>query len=502
MADQPDVAEEQTPERIQDFVFQRELAEVYLLLDYLSGRSDRSLTHAIADADGSGKISIEEICRISWPPEGSKPEQAAQAATLLLAKDALNSAAKPATGTSIAFTLLVAGDDESAEAWRQQGHGFANWLRRAFSFRKRQAAAPPRAPAGPNPPAGGGGSPPPPGGSRGAFPSGSNAVPSRASLARVAYPGLIGSARRSYWTFNLIIGFLFAWLIMTCALSWNIAAGRAIVARLDAIEKDRAVIDGKIEKAESAPAGGSQAAGTATDPNAAPSQNGATQSAAVQAANSTPVNRYCTRPLRLGPAKTPDGREIKQFESVTQRQLCDQVDENRVLYISSCLHIHSWLTPWRSLGLESPAERERACAPLPTDTKSAEIRAIPLSEHQRASVLVEILATAVLPIFYGFLGAGAAVVRDIWSKMRDFLLLPRDLTLSLGRLALGAVIGACIGLFISPSTGSAPSGATLTTAVALTPSALSFIAGFGVEGVFVALESLIKRVFNIPDPKT
>jgi hypothetical protein len=35
--------------------------------------------------------------------------------------------------------------------------------------------------------------------------------------------------------------------------------------------------------------------------------------------------------------------------------------------------------------------------------------------------------------------------------MRDSLLSPRDLTLALGQLALGAVIGACIGLFVTPS---------------------------------------------------
>ena len=35
---------------------------------------------------------------------------------------------------------------------------------------------------------------------------------------------------------------------------------------------------------------------------------------------------------------------------------------------------------------------------------------------------------------------------------------------------------------------------------ALSTSALAFIAGFGVEGVFVALESLVRRVFNISDP--
>jgi hypothetical protein len=88
------------------------------------------------------------------------------------------------------------------------------------------------------------------------------------------------------------------------------------------------------------------------------------------------------------------------------------------------------------------------------------------------------------------------VVRNLWGKMRDSLLQPRDLTLSLGQLALGAVIGACIGLFINPSGSQGSAG--LTAAVTLTPSALSFIAGFYVEGVFVALEAFMRRVFNLP----
>jgi hypothetical protein len=104
-----------------------------------------------------------------------------------------------------------------------------------------------------------------------------------------------------------------------------------------------------------------------------------------------------------------------------------------------------------------------------------------------------VLATSVLPLCYGLLGAGVAVVRNIWSKMRDRLLSPRDLILSLGQMAQGAVVGACIGMFVTPS--------GVVSLVTLTPSALSFIAGFGVEGVFVMLESLIKRVFNIPEQK-
>ena len=188
--------------------------------------------------------------------------------------------------------------------------------------------------------------------------------------------------------------------------------------------------------------------------------------------------------------------KLSQYDTATQRQLCDQLYDNRLLYDSGCGQARDWLRFWRFFHIES-APSGGACV-----TRAMHNNPASIAEHQRASVLVEILAIAVLPIFYEILGAGAAAVRDLWSKTRDFLLLPRDMTLSWGRLALGAVIGACIGLFVSPTTGTAgQTGPALTTAVTLTPSALSFIAGFGVEGIFVALETIIKRVFNIPDAK-
>lgn len=119
---------------------------------------------------------------------------------------------------------------------------------------------------------------------------------------------------------------------------------------------------------------------------------------------------------------------------------------------------------------------------------------------QWAAVELTVLGGAVLPIFYGVLGAGAAVVRSISAKMRDSLLSPRDLRLSLVQLVLGAIIGGCVGLFITPTTDPSQSAGGLLGSVHLSASALCFVAGFGVDGVFVALESLIARVFNMPDP--
>ena len=103
------------------------------------------------------------------------------------------------------------------------------------------------------------------------------------------------------------------------------------------------------------------------------------------------------------------------------------------------------------------------------------------------------LGNSVLPICYGILGAAAAVLRLLSRRMRLSLLTPRDLTLSLQQLALGAVVGACIGLFVA--TPESSSGGTLLGSVKLSGSALSFVAGFGVDAVFSALEALIARLF-------
>jgi hypothetical protein len=206
---------EVTQDQVQDFIFLRELAEVYLLLDHLSGRSDKSLAAAISKA---GKVSIEQICQIAWPPKGTSVEQAAQAATLLMAKDFLNATAKPANGASIAFTLLVAGDDEPTAVQR-------SWLKRYWRSAGRSPMpapitgdgdGPPNTPAGAGetdnsalPPVATAGNVAPtmPQGDGGADNGSDNSAsringiwggqpPSRMSLAKRAYPGLIRRAAR------------------------------------------------------------------------------------------------------------------------------------------------------------------------------------------------------------------------------------------------------------------------------------------------------------------
>jgi hypothetical protein len=108
----------------------------------------------------------------------------------------------------------------------------------------------------------------------------------------------------------------------------------------------------------------------------------------------------------------------------------------------------------------------------------------------------------ILPVIFGFLGAVIFVVLDFFGKVRDSLLSPRDNILSWIRLVLGLVTGSAVGLFFSTyappqlAAGVAAAGtADLIGSLTLSASGVAFLAGFGVEGVFTMLESLVGRVF-------
>ena len=107
----------------------------------------------------------------------------------------------------------------------------------------------------------------------------------------------------------------------------------------------------------------------------------------------------------------------------------------------------------------------------------------------------------VLPVIFGCIGSAIFVVMEHYAKIRQSLLHPRDFALAPFRLVLGVVVGACIGLFFS-SYGPMPQlegqASTLISSLTLTASGVAFLAGFGVEGVFSTLGTLVSRVFAPP----
>ena len=271
----------------------------------------------------------------------------------------------------------------------------------------------------------------------------------RRSLAETAYPDLVAKAagfRKAMWTIS--VGLLLA-LILTCGLSWFVAYGNAGLADLAAARQSVAEAQTRTNEAETAEVSEAQARRTQTQPPAEAEQQ-------PQAA--TAYTRYCQR----DPYTTP-----------AQAQLCEalrRAEEDRIA-------AEERVTRWVCMDLVGNCDGDTKDGPA------------------RAAAFANIMGSAVLPFLYGFLGAGAAIIRSLSRKIRASLLSPRDLVLSFQQLALGAVVGACIGLFVA-APGSDATGDGLLGPVALSASAISFVAGFGVDAVFQALESLIGRIFN------
>ena len=366
------------------YILRRARSEVHLLLDNLSANPDTTIS-ALTASGRPVELDenwLEEVCRITWPPDtpGATPKTLAdQAALLIRAKDYLNSLAKPASGASIAFTLMVTQERIAAEEETTD-------------------------------------------------------APTRSSLACDAYPDLVPKARGfRRWMFIMAV-VLLAILAGTCLLSWYVAMGNAALADLTSTRAGIVAAENSVSDAQTA--------------FAAPKTTVAVGESA-KAATSYSSN-YCKE-------------GVTDFPTVELMKSCQalqfQFEEHRKVKES--------LTSWTPGG------------------------------ESAARWILNVLGGAVLPVLYGFLGAAAAIVRSLSRKIKGSQLSPRDFQLSFQQLALGAVIGACIGLFISQPGSDKPTEMALLGPVPLSSSAISFVAGFGVEAVFQALEALISRIFNI-----
>jgi len=473
------------------FILSRELSEVHLLLDNLSADPDTtiSILSAKEPPEGLPKDWIDQVCQISWPPKGSPEDKAQQAALLIKVKDYLNRLSKPASGATIAFTLLVTQEDDLPLPAKGE------------TSRDLDMAS----------------------------------TPSRSSLACTAYPDLIPKAdkfRKASWR---ISAFLVVWLVLTCLLSWYVAFGNAALGelaaaqvRLDAAQKrvndaEAGVSDDAGPPATDASAKPAAAAGAAPaaapgKPRAAPrsEKRGTEPTPAIAAAAEPSVTPaiappaeaapqasayevgYCNSWKLLATRKTENGETLPQFESVAQLQSCQALDESKASVARVKRRLARWLHPLTPNA--GDANMQTPAAGKAGKLQVGEVRAVRRIEPDVSSTaawFANIMGSAVLPVFYGILGAGAAIVRSLSRRIKASTLSPRDLNLSLQQLALGAVVGACIGLFIAQPSGDE---ATLIGPVALSGSAISFVAGFGVDAVFQALEALIARIFNVAPP--
>jgi hypothetical protein len=141
-------------------------------------------------------------------------------------------------------------------------------------------------------------------------------------------------------------------------------------------------------------------------------------------------------------------------------------------------------------GPEEPATKkeENIFQPSHFQIESAAIRTV-------AGQVVDVMQKWLLPLLYGALGAMVFVVRTLSMQARDRLFRKEALVSLVLRVYLGMISGLAIGWFWNHN----PAGPT--TAGALTPStlspfALAFVAGYGVELFFALLDKIVSTFTN------
>jgi len=114
---------------------------------------------------------------------------------------------------------------------------------------------------------------------------------------------------------------------------------------------------------------------------------------------------------------------------------------------------------------------------------------------QAGQIILESLSTYVLPLLYGLLGACVYVLRTLSIEIKNLIYtIESDIRFQL-RIYLGALAGLAIGWF-SPSGSTAgfidgADGGTGGTLLSIGPVALAFLAGYSVELLFSAMDTII-----------
>ena len=123
-------------------------------------------------------------------------------------------------------------------------------------------------------------------------------------------------------------------------------------------------------------------------------------------------------------------------------------------------------------------------------TRRASTRAI-------AGQVIDVMQKWLLPLLYGALGAMVFVVRTLSTQARDRLFRKEALVSLVLRVFLGMISGLAIGWFwthdSSAATNAAGGPMSLST---LSPFALAFIAGYGVEVFFALLDKIVSTFTN------
>jgi hypothetical protein len=282
----------------------------------------------------------------------------------------------------------------------------------------------------------------------------------RATVAKAAYPGLIASAKRFRCFHRSVARVGAAITVFSAILLWLVVYGVQLTSRFEEDQKSTAETTGQIY--------------------ALIDKENAAIALDRQSHDSVP-----------GRCK---GKIDEQSNQV--RLLCNQWSYYQARYEKSINDVATFANKWPSDWLMIPFPTS------PTLQIDKAGKSIATQEDvQSITLVLSAYASYVLPVLFGLVGTIASFLRDISNRITVSILSPRDETLAIIRIILGAIAGLAVGLFITPTTVASQisSGAGVLT---LSASGIAFLAGYGADGFFRMMDSVITRVFSIDQKPT
>ncbi|HXO01462.1 MAG TPA: hypothetical protein VN900_05355 [Stellaceae bacterium] len=179
---------------IDKLIFKRDVDEVHLLIDFISGRADKNLTNLEIPNPAydptvqppmsptlNSTEAVKHLALIRYPPSKIERVKAEDAALLLLARDRLAALASPARSATIAYTEMFIGSEVDGRDYRR-------------------------------------------------------------NLAVNTFPNLVSHVSKFKKLYIGLICLTFIWLILTALTYWDVAMGRSILQGIDQLNKEKATI--------------------------------------------------------------------------------------------------------------------------------------------------------------------------------------------------------------------------------------------------------------------
>jgi hypothetical protein len=288
---EPPRENEETGDDPTAFILDRTRSEVHLLLDNISANPEvtlATLSQRLERPEELPENWIAKVCEITWPPGDTSPgpdKLAKDAALLIRARDYLNGLAKPASGATIAFTLMVTQEE---------------------SDRRRRRAK-----------------------------EGPVTSPSRSSLACDAYPDLVDRARHFRTMMTRVVWFAFFALIATLIISWYLAIGNAALADFGTARAALTKAEGRVSEAQEAYFSGLTPAAVQNNRSPQPPPAPPTQPQANANTPAIPATFYvapCASLLRDG-----------VYPSAALRDACGIREEQSRIFISTRQGLTRWV---------------------------------------------------------------------------------------------------------------------------------------------------------------